>query len=264
MSFAEASAVTGGNGAWKASIPDGWDIFGATNGGFLMATASRAMAAEVPGRELISATGMFLNPGRSGRAIIEVTPLKAGRTYTMLRATVHQEGRPLVEVTAALAEPDRKMPDHDLIATEPPEIPPPEQCVVVEPAGDAPLPPPFAGKVELRAHPEDAKLLTGEKTGEALVRGWFRLRDGETMDAHTVVMATDALPPAIFNSTYPAGWTPTVELTVQVRHPKPTGWLACTFRTRFVTGGMLEEDGEIWDQEGRPVALSRQLALVPR
>lgn len=264
MTFAEASAVAGGNGTWEASIPEGWDIFGATNGGLLMATTSRAMAGEAAGRQLISATGIFLNPAGPGPATIAVTPLKSGRTFTMLRADVHQEGRPLVQVNAVFAEPDRKMPDNELIATGPPEMPPPEESVLVEPAADAPLPPPFAGKVDLRAHPEDAKLLTGEKTGEALVRGWFRLRDGEAMDAHAVVIAADSLPPAIFNSTFPTGWTPTIELTVQVREPRPTGWLACSFRTRFVTGGMLEEDGEIWDQEGRLVALSRQLALVPR
>jgi len=51
-------------------------------------------------------------------------------------------------------------------------------------------------------------------------------------------------------------------VTVKVE-PVP-GWLRCRFTTRFVSGGFLEEDGEIWDGDGRLVAQSRQLALVPR
>jgi acyl-CoA thioesterase len=55
-----------------------------------------------------------------------------------------------------------------------------------------------------------------------------------------------------------------LELTTHVRARPAPGWLACSFATRFITGGFLEEDGEVWDATGRLVAQSRQLALLPR
>jgi acyl-CoA thioesterase len=96
------------------------------------------------------------------------------------------------------------------------------------------------------------------------VRGWFRLRDDEPIDPVALILATDAFPPTIFNARLPTSWTPTVELTCHVRGRPAPGWLRCAFTTRFVTGGFLEEDGEVWDATGRLVAQSRQLALVPR
>lgn len=264
MSFADASAVFGGPGRWKGEVPEGWDIFGVTNGGFLMGMATRAMAQEAVGRQLISATGSYLNPLSKGPVAIEVEVLKSGRSLSTLRATMSGDGRSLLSVTGVYAEPDRPRPDGDLVRAKPPDLPPPDECIRAMPSETAPLPPPFTGKVEVRLHPDEAALLTGAPGEDAVMRGWFRLLDGEEMDANAVVLATDALPPAIFNSPYPAGWTPTVDLTVQVRDPAPRGWLSCLFTTRFVTGGMLEEDGEIWDEDGGLVALSRQLALVAR
>jgi len=96
------------------------------------------------------------------------------------------------------------------------------------------------------------------------MRGWFRLRDGEPADTIALLCAADAFPPTAFNADFPVAWTPTIELTVHVRARPEPGWLRCTFATHFVTGGFLEEDGEIWDSTGRLVAQSRQLALVPR
>ncbi|HJQ76065.1 MAG TPA: thioesterase family protein [Acidimicrobiia bacterium] len=264
MSFSSAGAVFGGPGSWKAEIPPGWDIFGVTNGGFLMSIATRAMESEADGRELISATGTFLNPAHPGPVEVDVSTLKAGRSLSTLRARLSRNERPLVAVNAVFEDRDRPAPRQDMVNGHPPELPPPDDCVPMEPSHDGPLPPPFAGKVEIRSHPVDIAAMAGDQTGGALMRGWFRLRDGEPLDAHSVVVACDGLAPAIFNSPYPAGWTPTIELTVQVRHPRPRGWLACRFATRFVTNGMLEEDGEIWDEDGGLVALSRQLALVPR
>lgn len=264
MSWREASAISGSPGSWTAEIAEGWDIFGVSNGGYLMAVATRAMEAESDGRALISAAGHYLNPVNPGPVSIEVATLKQGRTLTTMRARMSRGERQLLTVSAVFADPDRPMSERDLVLGERPDLPSPEDCAEVVPTDDAPIPPPFSGKVELRLHPEDNDSFYGEKKAEPLVRGWFRLRDNEPFDAHAVVLATDAMPPAIFNSNLPMGWTPTVDLSVQVRNPAPTGWLACRFTTRFVTNGLLEEDGEIWDESGYPVAISRQLALVPR
>lgn len=265
MSFARAGAVTGGPGRWEADVPDGWDIRGITNGGFLMSLATRAMEGESDGRELISAIGTFVNPGTPGPVQIEVTGLKSGRSLSTLTADVSREGRGIVYVTGVFADADRPKPDQDLVLGDPPHLPDPDQCVEVVPAEDPEgFPPPITGKIDARVHPEDASALMELPGERPVVRGWFRLLDDEPIDAHGVVLATDCFAPAIFNSQYPAGWTPTVDLSIQVRNPRPSGWLACRFVTRFVTDGMLEEDGDIWDESGRLVALSRQLALVPR
>lgn len=264
MSFADASAVHGGDGRWQGTIPDGWDIRGITNGGFIMAMATRAMEAESDGRELISATGNFVNPGTSGPVEIVVEPLKSGRSLSTMTATVSSEGKSLVYVTGVYAHPDRPKPDEDLVLGGPPELPSPDDCIRATPAEDREFPPPLTGNIDLRVHPEDASALEELPGDRPLIRGWFRLLDDEPIDGHGVVLATDCFPPAIFNSPYPTGWTPTIELAIQVREPHPSGWLACRFETHFVTGGMLEEDGQLWDERGRLVALSRQLALVPR
>jgi acyl-CoA thioesterase len=117
---------------------------------------------------------------------------------------------------------------------------------------------------EERIHPEDAGPLQGRPTGKAVMRGWFRLHDQEPIDPFALLMIADAFPPAVFNAELPLAWTPTLEMTTHIRGTPAPGWLRCRFATRFVSGGLLEEDGEIWDETGRLVALSRQLALVPR
>jgi hypothetical protein len=72
----------------------------------------------------------------------------------------------------------------------------------------------------------------------------------------------DALPPPIFN-VIDVGWVPTIELTVHVRARPASEWLRAVLRTRFLFGGLLEADGELWDDAGTLVAQSRQIAAVP-
>lgn len=263
MRFDLASAVEKtGEGSWRAEVQPDWDIFGISNGGYLMVIAARAMSEAAGGRAPVSLTAHFTKPVSAGPVEIAVEPIKEGRSFSTMRArlTAQVDSLSLLGSFGALG------PDQQVMysAGAPPELPPPDQCIRAVPAADGPLPPPLMAQFDERIHPEDANALSGQPTGVAKIRGWFRLLDNEPFDAFTPLLVADAFPPAIFNLDLTMGWTPTLEMTTQIRSTPTTGWLRCQFTTRFITGGLLEEDGEIWDEAGRLVALSRQLALVAR
>jgi acyl-CoA thioesterase len=262
MSFHEATQVSAiGDGRYTATIAEGWDIAGNANGGYLMAIAARAITESLGKPDPLTTSGHYLKPGRPGPVTIDVTTLRNGKRHGTASATLSSDGEPLLVVLGtatdlALASGPEQVDD------VPPAIPDPDDCYRIEPTTT--FPPPFMGRVELRIHPDDAGFAQGTKSGQARMRGWFRLRDEEPIDTLALVLATDAFPPTVFNADLPVAWTPTVELTAHVRARPTPGWLRCSFATRFITGGYLEADGEIWNAAGHLIAQSRQLALVPR
>ncbi len=269
MSFAAATAVTRTDDrTWSGAIAEGWDIAGNANGGYLLALAARALRAASDRDDPVSITAHYLRPGRPGPVTVEVEVVKQGKAFTTARGQlVDVDGRPLLALLGtfgALGE-SRDAAGADgpeLVTAAAPEIPSIEECQRLAPTSG--FPPPFMGQVLLAIHPDDAGFAGGLKSGEARMRGWFSLPDDEPVDSLALLMAVDAFPPTIFNTDLPVAWTPTVELTAHVRERPAPGPLRCAFSTRFVTGGFLEADGEIWDATGRLVAQSRQLALVPR
>ena len=260
-SFASVSAVRAGNDRYEAELAKGWDVFGVTNGGYTLSVLGRAMGMLVGTRRLISISGHFLNPATPGPVEIDTQIVKNGRSLDTTTATMSRDGRPLLMASAVHASVTDDQEGAEIVVGEPPDLPPPDDCVRATPAHDAPLPPPLVGQVDVRVHPEDAGALAGNPSGRGRMRGWFRLLNDEPLDPYAIVMASDAFPPPVFNSGLPLGWTPTVDLTVHIHNGEANGWLACRFTTNFVTRGMLEEDGELWDSNGKPVAFSRQLAL---
>jgi len=267
--FTAATAVLpDGEDHWSARVVEGWDIAGNANGGYLLAIAARALTAATGRPDPVTVTGHYLAPGKPGPVDVSTAVLKVGKRFSTASATVVSKaaasdtsGRPVLAVLGTFGE----LSDDDvthLLDGGPPDLPSPEDCIAV--VAGSPFPPPFMDRVELRLHPDDSHFLQGEPSGTPRVRGWFRLRDGEAIDTVALLCAVDALPPTVFNARLPIAWTPTVELTAHVRARPAPGWLACSFSTRFVTGGFLEADGEVWDATGRLVAQSRQLALVPR
>ncbi len=262
MSFAADTAITRDDeGRYRAVIASGWDIGGNANGGYLLALVARALA-DASGRpDPVSVTGHFLAPGKPGAVSIESEVARVGRRFATASGVLRDaSGKPLLQVLGSFGQlgasdaPER-------VDAAPPELPPPDACVGMT-GGE--MTSSFRQRVDLRLHPEDAGFAQGTPSGEPRVRGWFGLPDDEPVDTLALLLGTDSFPPTVFNVKLPIGWVPTLELTTHVRARPAPGWLRCVFTTRFVTGGFLEEDGELWDETGRLVAQSRQLALVPR
>ena len=260
MSLAAASAMSPvGAGRWAGGIAPGWDIVGAANGGYLLAMAARAAALASGRPDPVTVTAHYLAPGAPGPVTVDTEVVKAGKRFTTVSATLSDAAHPLVRILGSFGDLEESAGAERLEAG-PPALPPVADCIPIEPTDT--FPPPFMGRVELRLPPERASAWGG--SGAPRVEGWFRLRDGEPIDTIALLVAVDAFPPTIFFTDLAVAWVPTMELTAHVRARPAAGWLRCAFTTRFITGGFLEEDGEVWDSGGRLVAQSRQLALLPR
>ena len=187
--------------------------------------------------------------------------VKQGRTFATVTGALVQDGRELIRAIGAFGDlaaqsgPSR-------VSTTAPDIAPPDRCVpfseLLERRGRRL--PEFQQRFDLRL-PADSPWFGPEEGDPYEITGWIRFRDGTEPNTISAVAFLDAFPPALLGSVRARG-APTVELTAHVRARPARGWLLGSYRTRLLVDGLMEEDGELWDSEGRPVALSRQLALV--
>lgn len=269
MSRRDSVARDSGPG-FETAIAPGWDILGNANGGYLMALAARAMS-EVTGRpDCITITAHYLAPAPASPARIEVRPVRAGRRFATATSSVFLVdepggvgGRESLRVIATMGDLSTDPGGPTKMVDSRPDITPWDECPVI---ADTSINE-FAfihGRLGTRIDPRDGVFRNGAPNGRGTMRGWFAFRDDRPIDSLALLLACDAFPPAAFNLDMPTNWVPTVELTVHVRAIPAPGPVACFFRTRFVQNGLLEADGEIWDEAGTLVAQSRQLALAPR
>jgi acyl-CoA thioesterase len=247
-----------GGGRWRGEVTTRWDVIGgAPNGGYLMTIALRALQSAFRKPDPITVTGHFLEPCPAGEVEVATQLVRFGRHATGT-ARLSKDGRIRILLTATLGELGAKQgPTH--VTGEPPDLPPPEDCVVHPTDGDLPS---LIDRFDLRFDPPSVGWAVGRPSGEARMDAWVRFADGREPDTLSLPLFADSLPPAVLNVVPQAEWVPTLELTVHVRSRPAPGWLRVSATTRFLVGGYLEEDVEIWDSTGELVALSRQLALV--
>jgi acyl-CoA thioesterase len=261
VSFDQDTALEAlGPGRWRAQLHERWSVARGPNGGFVGALAARAAEAAA-GRSLRSLTTQFLEAPDPGPVEVLATVERKGGSTSAVSVRIERDGRPMALALATLgAWRDGEAEWHD---ARMPNAPPPAEAFPLDPSRNGI--PAFFGNFDMR-------WAIGEppQTGpsEGLTGGWVRTALPRPVDAPRIVAFADCWLPAAYSRLGAIVPAPTLDLTVHVRAPLPPrgmgpeDFVLVVFRTRWGTGGLWEEDGEVWSQDGVLLAQSRQLALV--
>lgn len=251
---------------WKAELAERWNVGRSQNGGVLLSTVSAALAESTGQPHPLAVTGHYLRPTEAADAVVRTTLVKQGRTYSTAIGQLWQADRERLQVSGSFGDLSRHAGEQGALYAEPPSIPPPGDCedlfqiLEAGPAGSRALTRSLRN-FEIRVDPRSG--WGADQSGYPSLSGWVRFRDADTITAAMLVAVSDGFPPTVM-SCMRIGWLPTVELTVHVFGlPIPDEpWLQASLRTCGVAGGLLDEDGELWDASGRLVARFRQLAMI--
>ena len=256
--YAKDTAVRpDGHGRWRAELTDRWETGNKTpNGGYLLATALHALAADMPLPHPLVASATFLRPAKAGAAEVSTQVLRAGRRLATGSATLHEDGTPVVHVVSTF---------RDLAAAEgrcwesapAPGLLAPENCA---PVLDVAAPEfSIIHRMQYRFE-RPPGWLAGRPSGDPSANFWIRPEADEQPDLIHLALMVDAAAPVVFE--LGEFLSATVELTVHLHRVPVPGWLQCRTATRHLVDGFHEEDVELWDRDGRLVAQSRQLSML--
>ncbi|QNP70041.1 thioesterase family protein [Streptomyces roseirectus] len=264
--FDRATALTPHEpGVYGIDLPEGWTIFGALNGGYLLAVLARALGETLAHPHPFTISAHYLSASRPGPATVRAETIRTGRTLSTGQASLFQyeaDGTETERIRVLASYGDlASLPDDVRTTAKPPAFPPLAHCVGPDDAPGSADHQPIADRVLLKLDPATVGWALGQPSGKGESRAWFGLADGRDADPLSLLLAVDALPPTVFDMGI-KGWVPTIELTAHIRALPAPGPLRVSTTTRNLAGGFLEEDAEVWDSENRLVAQSRQLARV--
>jgi len=236
-------------------VSGNWSINGNPNGGYLMGILAKAILSHSEKKLMSIFTANFMSRCQSGQAVASIKPIGSTRSFERWQGTLFSSGKERIYAMGTLSNPGATgIKEYQ---RSPLELAPVDDCVVI---------PGLPGytifdHMDVRLDPDCAGWITdGKLSSRAEQKGWIRFRDDRPFDQAALMMVADTFPPAVLCKYGMTAWVPTLELSVNIRSVPETKWLKCRFRSRFNTFGIVEEDGEIWDEDGELVAISRQIS----
>ena len=251
--------TSNGNKRYKAAVAGNWSVNGNPDGGYLMALLARAALSSSEKEAIVILTANFIARCESGEAELSVEHMGATRRFDRWQVSLIQDGEDKVRAMATLM--DRKAEQAGKrYENAMPALAPVEECIKF---GQMPGYTLF-DNMDVLLDPDCSGWITGVPADRSELKGWIKFKDDRPFDQPALMLIADSFPPPIFVSQGMVAWVPTLEMSVNIRNLPETRWLKCVFRSRFLNGGMVEEDGEIWDETGELVAISRQVAQFRR
>ncbi len=240
---------------FKGHIADNWSINGTPNGGYLMALVANAMLNQSDKRSTPIVTANYISRCTPGDADIYVEEFSRSTQFSRFQARLLQQGKERLRMLGTFA--DEKIECFlERYETNVPSISSQDTCIPIPPLPDFTL----LSHMDMRLDPACAGWMQGNLADISEMKGWISFKNDRTHDLLSVLFMADCFPPPVFASQGMMAWVPTIEFTVNVRKIPETKWLQGHFRSRFITCGLVESDGELWDEEGILVAISRQIA----
>lgn len=266
-----AAEAGGGPGSttWAFDVDPGFTVGPKPNGGYLLAVAARAAgeALALDGsahRDPLAATAHYLRAPDPGPATVVTEVLRTGRSASQVRATMHQDGQPCVDVVltvGTLAEPEATEPER-WSRVPPVALPPLDECFRLPASREgSPFVVPIMDRVDLLADPACLGFALGQPSGAGELRGWLQFADGRPIDPLALLVFLDVFPPASFDIAR-SGWVPTLSLTAYLRARPAPGPLRAVQRVQVLADDRLDEVCELWDATGRLVGQATQLAAI--
>lgn len=247
--------LPGGDNRYKTTVAGNWSINGNPDGGYLMALLAQAALGHSEKRALSILTANFISRCEPGEVELSVESMGATRHFDRWQVKLVQGGEEKVRSMATLMDRSTGGAQKSYEKSMP-ELEPVEKCVKFPEMPGYTL----FRNMEVLLDPRCAGWTNGDLIDRSELKGWIRFKDDRPFDQPALMLIADSFPPPIFASQGMVAWVPTLEMSVNIRNLPETRWLKCVFRSRFLNGGMVEEDGEIWDEAGELVAISRQVA----
>ena len=237
---------------FEGTIAGNWSVNGNPNGGYLMAILAGAMMKHSDKKATPIVTANYIARCAPGKAEVVVEEISQSTQFNRYEARLMQDGKEKIRAlgTFMLEKADCEIERYESGA---PELAPVESCLAMPELPHYTL----FENLDMRIDPASAVWLQGKTVEKSEQKGWVKFRDGSSYEMLSLFLIADSIPPAIFVSQGPVAWVPTIELSTNIRNMPRTEWLKFVLRTRFVTCGLLEADGEVWDDAGNLVSISR-------